>query len=286
MEITFHGVRGAIPAPGPETVRYGGNTPCVAVRSGAGDLLILDMGTGVVSLGRALMQSEFAKGRGQAAILLSHAHWDHIQGFPFFPPVFIPGNRFTVFGPARSSSMLEGILEGQVNPHFSPLYTMKNLGAVFELVPVDGQGEDGPLRFGDVAISCRRNPHGNTGCLAYRLEEAGRSLIYAPDVGYPDSGPSPEVIELYRGADVLIHDATYTPEDRQRRIARGYSSYVQAADAAAAAGVRRLALFHYDQDYSDELVDQIWQRCRERLDENGGKDVELIAPHEGLRLTL
>jgi ribonuclease BN (tRNA processing enzyme) len=244
------------------------------------------MGTGVVSLGRELLKSDFARGAGNAAILLSHAHWDHIQGFPFFPPVFIPGNRFTVFGPGRSSSMLEGILEGQVNPHFSPLYTMKNLGAVFELVPVDGDGEDGTLCFGGVSIDCRKNPHGNTTCLAYRLEEDGRSLVYAPDVGYPDGGPSDEVLSLYRGADVLIHDATYTPEDRQRRIARGYSSYVEAADAAARAGVRRLVLFHYDQDYSDEQVDQIWQRCRERLDEQGGKDVELIAAHEGLRLTL
>ena len=94
--VTFYGVRGSIPAPGPETVRYGGNTSCVALRVGE-DLLILDSGTGITRLGRELMAGPFGRGAGVAAILLSHAHWDHIQGFPFFPPIFVPGNRFSVF---------------------------------------------------------------------------------------------------------------------------------------------------------------------------------------------
>ncbi len=286
MELTFHGVRGSIPAPGPDTVRYGGNTSCVSVRSAGGKLLILDSGTGIAHLGRTLLPTEFGRGQGAAAILLSHAHWDHIQGFPFFPPVFVPGNRFTVFGPGRSSAMLEGILEGQVNPHFSPLYTMKNLGATFELVPVHGEGEDGPLSFAGIDIKSRKNPHGHTTCLAYRLEEDGRSLVYAPDAGYPESGPTPEVLALYAGADVLIHDATYTPEDRRQRLDRGYSSYADAAYAAINARVKRLVLFHYDQDYTDDQVDLCWQRCRALLDEHGGVAIELIAAREGLTLTI
>ena len=220
MEVTFHGVRGAIPAPGPETVRYGGNTSCVSLRSSLGQLLILDSGTGIIALGKALLQTEFGKGKGHAAILLSHAHWDHIQGFPFFAPIFILGNRFAVFGPARSSSMLEGMLEGQVNPHFSPLYTMKNLGASFDLLPMHGDPEDKPLWWEQVAISARQNPHGKVTCMAYRVEEHGCSVVYAPDAGYPPGGPSEKVIDLYRGADLLIHDATYTPEDRAQRLAR------------------------------------------------------------------
>lgn len=286
MEVTFYGVRGSIPAPGPETVRYGGNTSCVAVRTEDGELLILDSGTGISTLGRALLQTEFGRGQGRAAVLLSHAHWDHIQGFPFFPPVFVPGNRFTIFGPARSSSMLEGILEGQMNPHFSPLYTMKNLGSVFELVPVEGEGEDGPLRFGSVEISCRLNPHGHTTCLAYCLEEGGKRLVYAPDAGYPPEGPSEAVLALYAGADALIHDSTYTPEDRQRRLGRGYSSFADAADAAIRASVKRLVLFHYDQDYTDDQVDVMTGRCRDLLDEKGGAAIELIAAREGLTLRL
>ncbi len=182
--------------------------------------------------------------------------------------------------------MLEGILEGQVNPHFSPLYTMKNLGATFELVPVHGEGEDGPLWWEGVEIKSRLNPHGHTTCLAYRMEEAGRSLIYAPDAGYPPSGPSPEALALYAGADVLIHDASYTPEDRRQRIDRGYSSYVDAAEAAVKAQVKRLVLFHYDQDYTDDQVDQCWKNCRTLLDRQGGAHIELIAACEGLTLSI
>jgi phosphoribosyl 1,2-cyclic phosphodiesterase len=286
VELTFHGVRGSIPAPGSDTVRYGGNTSCASVRTARGKLLILDAGTGLAQLGRSLLGSEFGRGQGSAAILITHAHWDHIQGFPFFPPVFLPGNRFTVFGPGRSSAMLEGILEGQVNPHFSPLYTMKNLGAIFELVPVHGEGEDGPLSFEDIEIKSRLNPHGHTTCLAYRLEEDGRSLVYAPDAGYPATGPTPEVLALYAGADVLIHDATYTPEDRERRLHRGYSSYADAADAAVKAQVKRLVLFHYDQDYTDDQVDACWRNCRALLDQSGGAGIELIAAREGLTLLI
>ncbi len=288
MEVTFYGVRGAIPAPGLETVHYGGNTSCVAVRTSSGKLLILDSGTGIIGLGKALLGTPFGRGQGNAAILLSHAHWDHIQGFPFFAPIFILGNRFTVFGPARSSAMLEGMLEGQVNPHFSPLYTMKNLGASFELVPVHGHGDgsEGALTWEEARILSRQNPHGHTTCLAYRIEEGGRSVVYAPDVGYPPGGPSDAVLELYAGADLLIHDATYTPEDRAVRLHRGYSSFAEAAQAAVRARVRRLALFHYDQDYTDEQVTACAERCRQQLDQSGGSDIELIAAREGQTITV
>src|SRR4051812_29977061 len=116
--------------------KYGGNTSCVELRDSKGQLVILDAGTGMIGLGKKLMAGDFGKGKGSAPIVLSHTHWDHIQGFPFFMPAFVGGNRFTVYGPGRSETMLEGILEGQMNPHFSPLYTMKNLGAEFDLKAV------------------------------------------------------------------------------------------------------------------------------------------------------
>ncbi len=283
MLIRFWGVRGAIPAPGPETNRYGGNTACATVRTAAGRLIILDMGTGAVNLGRTLLGEDFGKGQGSAAILLSHAHWDHIQGFPFFPPIFIPGNRFQVYGQARSSSMLEGILEGQMNPHFSPLYTIKNLGASIEIRAVPPEA---PFEIDGVTVRGLANPHGSTTCLAYRLEEKGRSLVYASDAGYPPSGPTAEVLELYRDADVLIHDCTYTPEDRAQRLSRGFSSFVDAADAAARAQARHLIMFHYDQDYSDDQVDVLAERCRKELDERGAKECALTAAREGLTITI
>jgi phosphoribosyl 1,2-cyclic phosphodiesterase len=297
MEVTFWGVRGSIPAPGPETNRYGGNTSCVAVRAAGGGLVIIDMGTGAIGLGRALMQTELGRGEGRASILLSHSHWDHIQGFPFFAPVFVPGNEFDIYGAARSSAMLEGILEGQMNPHFSPLYTLRNLGAKISLlaVPTDEANRDtsitatrrsSPFLVEGMLTKALANPHGTTTALAYRLQEGGRSLVYASDAGYPADGPSPAMLGLYKGADLLIHDCTYSPEHRARRMSRGLSSYVQAAAAAAAAGVKHLVMFHYDQDYADGFVDQLAAECRQELDRRGARDCQLTAAHEGLTITL
>lgn len=278
MKVTFWGVRGSIPAPGPETNRYGGNTSCISVRTASGELIIIDMGTGLMHLGNALLGGEFGKGQGKATILLSHAHWDHIQGLGFFAPVFIPGNHFVLRGHGKSSSMLEGILEGQMNPNFSPLYTLKNLGASFEVRAVV-PGE--PFFAGTVKVTARPNPHGSTTALAFRLEDNGRILVYASDAGYADGGPSPEVLALYRGAHVLIHDSTYTPAHQATRRNRGFSSYEQAADAAIAAGVERLVTFHYDQDYSDTDVDALRDACRVYLDAHGGKHIELLTAAEG-----
>ncbi len=283
MRLRFWGVRGSIPAPGPDTNRYGGNTSCVSVTTADDELIIIDMGTGLMHLGNSLLSGGFGKGAGRATILLSHAHWDHIQGLGFFAPVFIPGNRFVLRGHGRSSAMLEGILEGQMNPNFSPLYTLKNLGATFDVRAVV-PGE--PFAIGGVTVTAQPNPHGTTTALAFRLEERGRALVYASDVGYGPTGATPEVLALYRGADALIHDTTYTPADQARRQARGFSSYEQAADAAIAAGVRRLVTFHYDQDYGDADVDALAAACRAYLDGHGGGAIELVAAAEGLELVL
>jgi phosphoribosyl 1,2-cyclic phosphodiesterase len=286
MEATFWGVRGSVPAPGPETNRYGGNTSCLELRTGSGALFIVDMGTGAIPLGRKLMTEACGKGGGEVQLFLSHAHWDHIQGFPFFAPVFVPGNRLTVYGPGRSSSMLEGILEGQMNPHFSPLHTMRNLGASIDLVAVNGMAKDPSFDCVGVRVQARLNPHGATQALAYRFEENGRALVYASDAGYPSGGPSDEVRTLYEGADVLIHDCTYSPEDCAQRRSRGFSSIADAARVAVESRVKKLVMFHYDQDYSDDHLDALAQRTRHLLDELGGTRIALVAAREGLTLQL
>jgi phosphoribosyl 1,2-cyclic phosphodiesterase len=283
VKARFWGVRGSIPAPGPETNRYGGNTSCVEVRTDSGQLIIIDMGTGLLPLGNSLLPTEFGKGKGKATILLSHAHWDHIQGLGFFAPVFIPGNEFTLFGYAKSSSMLEGILEGQMNPNFSPLYTLKNLGATFEVracVPGTAVSASG------VTIRAWPNPHGSTTALAFRIEENGRSFVYASDAGYHDGKPSAEALDLYQDADVLVHDTTYTVEHQANRRNRGFSSHAEAAHAAIAARAKHLVMFHYDQDYTDADVDALRDACRAELDRAGGAGIALTPAAEGLEIEI
>jgi phosphoribosyl 1,2-cyclic phosphodiesterase len=259
VKVKFWGVRGSIPAPGPETNRYGGNTSCVSITTASGGLVIIDMGTGLMHLGNALMAGAFGKGQGKATILLSHTHWDHIQGLGFFPPVFIGGNQFRVWGPGNSSRVLEDILEGQMDPNFSPLQTLKNLAATFDVTAI---ACGTTVETEGLKISAREHPHGATMALAFRIEEAGRVFVYASDVGYPESGPTKEAIEHYKNADVLLHDSTYRPEDQATRRNRGFSSYEEACAAAIAAKARRLVTFHYDQDYTDDDVDKIVEACK------------------------
>jgi phosphoribosyl 1,2-cyclic phosphodiesterase len=286
MKIRFWGVRGSIPAPGPDTIRYGGNTSCVSVHTKDGGLVIIDMGTGLMHLGNALMAGAFGKGAGRAAILLSHTHWDHIQGLGFFAPVFVGGNQFTVWGPGGSPEVLEEILEGQMDPNFSPLQSLKNFSAAFDVravscgVAFEAQG---------LRITAREHPHGTTTALAFRIEEDGRVFVYASDVGQPveSSGPSEETLAFYRGADVLLHDTTYRPEDQATRRNRGFSTYEDAAAAAVGAKVKRLVMFHYDQDYSDDDVDALYASCRAALDRrSGGGEIELVAAREGEELEI
>src|SRR3569623_1885095 len=194
-------------------------------------------------LGNALLAGPFGKGAGRATILLSHTHWDHIQGLGFFPPDFIGGSQITVWGPGRSPSGLD-------------------VRAALPAVEAEG-----------LRITTHENAHGGTRALSFRIEEDGRSFVYASDVGYPDSGPEPEAIAHYANADVLLHDSTYRPEDQVTRRNRGCSSYEDACTAAIAAKAKRLVPFHYDQDYSDDAVDAIVGKCE-----------ALLAPH-GIAVT-
>lgn len=283
MKIRFWGVRGSIPAPGPDTIRYGGNTSCVSVTSTAGGLVIIDMGTGLMHLGNHLMTGAFGNGGGRAAILLSHTHWDHIQGLGFFPPVFVPGNRFAVWGPGGSPEVLEQILEGQMDPNFSPLQTLRNFAAHFDVRAIKC-GE--PFSAEGLTVTAREHPHGSGTALAFRIVDGDRVFVFASDVGYPSGEPDREAIEFYRHAHVLLHDTTYRPDDQATRRNRGFSSYQEAAAAAVAAGVDQLVMFHYDQDYNDADVDQLYAAARADLDQRGGRAIRLVAAREGDELAV
>jgi phosphoribosyl 1,2-cyclic phosphodiesterase len=264
-------------------VRYGGNTACVSVRLPSGELIILDCGTGARNLGISLLAGPFGKGQGSATLLLSHAHWDHIQGFPFFGPFYVPGNSFTVYGGSRGERVLEDVLERQMAAQFFPVQSFRNMGARIEMRAL---GEDKDVLVGSATIRAHANPHGATPALAFRIEAGGKALAYASDAGYGSDGPPQAAVELCRGVDLLIHDSTFTPEDRALRLERGLSSLEDAVDCAARAAVKKLALFHYDQDYSDHDVDELVARGRRRLEEHASKGIEVIGAAEGLTVSL
>jgi phosphoribosyl 1,2-cyclic phosphodiesterase len=283
VEVTFWGVRGSIAAPGPATVRYGGNTSCVSVRLAGGHLVILDCGTGARNLGLQLLGGPFGQGKGRATFLLSHAHWDHIQGFPFFGPFYVAGNSFTIHGGDRGNVPLEQILEGQMAAQYFPVQTTKNMGARIDM---RAMAENEPLALEGATVRAHANLHGTVPALAFRIEDGGRVLTYASDAGYGPTGPTPEAVAICAGADLLVHDSTYTPEDRALGVSRGLSSLGDAVDCAVKAGVKKLALFHYDQDYSDHEVDGLVARGRRMLDERGATAIEIVGAAEGLTLVV
>jgi len=278
MIITFWGVRGSIPSPGPATVRYGGNTPCVSVSLSGGEELMFDCGTGARNFGNALMSTPFGKGQGKMTVVLSHAQWDHIQGFPFFRPFYIPGNRFTVVG-ARSASDLQTVLEGQMAAQYFPVQTYRNMASAIELV---GAMDKESVSIGDASLRACSIPGGPPGAAGYRLQDGKRAIAYIGH-GSPDGSSISEILDLCRGVDLLIHECTFTPEDSSRYPNRQLVSLDQTLDTAIGSGAKKLALMHYDQDYTDVEVDALVARARAAVAARGSK-LEVIGAAEGLTL--
>ncbi|MFC2076387.1 MBL fold metallo-hydrolase [candidate division KSB1 bacterium] len=304
MKIRFWGTRGSIPTPGSETVRYGGNTVCVEVRGQDDNLIILDAGTGIRKLGAALMATEFGQGKGKGNLFLSHTHWDHIQGFPFFVPLFFPGNSFTVYGPKVSSSSLEEILSGQMMYTYFPV-SLDNLDSEISFKSLEKEAID--LGFASVTTENLNHP-GRT--FAYRIESGGSILVYSTDTepyagvmagkGRNDGTEEmkdefdeqvadhikkldDQIIEFARGADVLIFDAQFTASEYKQRVGWGHSTPEDALRVAAAAGVKKLFLFHHDPGHADEDIDSILAEIREKSREMS-PNLEVDAAAEGLEV--
>jgi len=245
--VTFHGVRGSTPCHGPDTHRYGGNTSCVSLRVGDDTPLILDLGTGVRYLGHQLRR----EGRPfVGAALLTHLHWDHVQGLPFFPPVLDPDTRLDIYAPTQEDGRAAGTaLFEMIKPPMFPI----DISALPSTLAVHTVGDE-DFSIGRFAVTSRFIPHiGPT--LGYRIEHAGHSVAYLPDHQQPADGTldiADAVAELVEGVDVLIHDSQYTTDEFRHRATWGHCTGDYALHIARTFDVGTLVMFHHDPSRTDD----------------------------------
>ncbi len=262
MRVSFWGVRGSMPAADRDTCRYGGNTPCLEVRAGE-QLLILDAGTGLRELGRTLLSELVTPGLA-ADVLLTHYHWDHVQGLPFFEPLFQPGNSFRFLGPrwaeqgGKENGGVRGAFAALFAPPFFPVPADK-LPAACRFQELDWVND---FTLGEVHVRTCRTNHPQ-GALAYRLEHEGVAIVYATDHEPGNADADLALRQLARGAQLLITDAQYDPEDlRAAKAGWGHGSWEAAAQLARDAGVKNLVLFHHDPRRLDHELDDVLLRAR------------------------
>jgi CheY-like chemotaxis protein len=294
MKVRFWGTRGSIATPGPETNHFGGNTSCVEVTTNDGSLLVFDCGTGAHRLAGNLMAE--AKKPIDANILLGHTHWDHIQGFPFFSPAFVKGNSVTIYGPQGSRGSLHDVLAGQMEFTYFPIELNQLPAAISYHELTEGIHTISGAR---VATQFLNHPAMTIG---YRVEADGVALVYLVDhEPFSDelwrAGAEPGRIEsiLHEGdrrhakfmadADLVIHDAQYTPEEYPAKKTWGHSTYVYAVQIAAAAGVRNVALTHHDPGHGDGFVADIERKARD-LALQLGTGLDVFCAYEGCELVL
>jgi phosphoribosyl 1,2-cyclic phosphodiesterase len=274
LRATCWGTRGSIASPGPDTVRFGGNTPCLEVRTADGRCLIFDAGTGIRALSRRLED----EGPMEAHVFVSHYHWDHIQGFPFCAQLYDPRTRVCVHGPSQGEVSVDVAIAGQMSSLYFPI-PLTALAARVEFARV----EDGPWVEDGVEVAAQRVRHAGNTC-GYRVRAGGASLAYVPDNELGHEG-LPALVEFVRGVDLLFHDSMYTDEEYDQYRGWGHSSIGQAVRLAEEAEVRRLALFHHAPDRGDAELQRIADRLRGELAARGSA-LELSVATEGEEIAL
>ncbi len=298
MEITFWGVRGSYPVPGRATVRYGGQTSCVDIRTASGTAVIIDAGTGLRALGQKLARESGGIG-GRHHILLSHVHWDHIQGLPFFEPAYIPGTHVEVYSLLTAADELQQVIGGITRHEFFPV-PLEAVPAEFHFHEVE-PGK--PITIGDVQVLpiALNHPFGSVG---YRLDADGTSVAYVSD-----TAPFTEVlhkqhflkglelltdedrrvlsemrgalVDAIRGCDTVVYDTHFLPEEYARFPHYGHSTPDQALETIAGLDVRRLILYHHAPSHTDEQMDEIAKTYREK---GAAMGIDVLTACEGMVL--
>lgn len=293
MQIRFWGTRGSIATPGPSTMRYGGNTSCVEVRAN-NQILVFDAGTGIRELGLRLLD-EFASQKLTVHIFISHTHWDHIQGFPFFLPAYKGDNRIHIYGPPGRDKSLEKILVVQMDSDYFPV----ELGDMSPDIEVHELR--GPVSIGTLKVEFFYLNHPAL-CLAYRVSDGQHSVVYATDnepyygslhphkhkISSTSDFPiylDEKFVEFLTGADLYIGEAQYTNEEYKEKAGWGHSPIEATVRFAVQANVKQLALFHHDPLHDDEFVDQMVQHANDLITTFNGT-TRCIGAKEGLEIII
>ncbi len=256
MIISCWGSRGSIPVSGGDYIKYGGDTTCLEIRTRSDDIIIVDAGTGIRRLGNQLIK----EGRYKYNFLLTHAHWDHLMGFPFFKPLFLEHPEIRMHRGPFHKRFMEGMFSKvMAPPNFPVRYSDLKAKIVYQ------EGNRGRFEIGSVTVVPIHISHPNTGN-GYKFIEDGKSFVFLTDneLGFVHPGglPAVDYLEFCQGADLLLHDAEYTPQEYKLLIEWGHSSYMDVLEMAFRAGVKRLGLFHLNQERTDQEVDEMVEACQ------------------------
>ena len=285
MKVKIWGCRGSITTPGAGTLRYGGESTCLEITSGTGERIIVDCGSGIRRLGHHLLKEKSIR---DVTILLTHAHWDHLAGFPFFVPAYVPDFRITVCGGPDARDAAMKYLKHQMEPPFFPV-DFSAMKADFGTGCSCGSEEcthcpsktDGSIQCCSIPLN---HPNGGYG---FRFTSSGKSFVFLSDneIGYSHEGgrSREDYVEFRRGADLLFHDAQYTEKEYERTRSWGHSTFEDAIKLGIDAGAKRLGLFHHDPEHDDDMIDKLAEYCGDYI-HKAGSSMECFACVEGMEI--